>query len=60
MNAPNIWYVYLDGENKWLSSQGIGGSSRSDKITDACEFFSEVEAKRVAEECNGMALGWFQ
>lgn len=56
MNTPSIYYVFLDATNQWLGDD----DSPEDEITNAREFDSLASAQRVAEQHEGMVLGWYQ
>ena len=51
----SIWYVYDDAREQWVSTTGT-----TKFIGEAQEFFSEGDAQKVANEIDGMVMGWCQ
>ncbi len=49
-----VWYVYMDDTDEWLGEKGATSSA----WTDAREFHSASEARKVAEDLGGVVFGW--
>jgi hypothetical protein len=60
VNNINIWYVYSDANNAWMTEGSKAGPGWSRDWNNAKEFHSEEAAIAASQDNRYVVFGWVQ